>query len=62
MKTTSSTISNPINDSLSTVRVDSDSCSGLMCVVLLPGARAVSPAPDGGYPGGNTAEGQNALS
>ena len=23
--------------------------------------RAVSPAPDGGYPGGNTAEGQNAL-
>jgi Chaperone of endosialidase len=24
--------------------------------------RAVSPAPDGGYPGGNTAEGQNALS
>jgi len=28
---------------------------------LLPGAQAVSPAPDGGYPGGNTAEGQNAL-
>ena len=24
-------------------------------------ARAVVPAPDGGYPGGNTAEGQNAL-
>jgi hypothetical protein len=24
-------------------------------------ARAVIPAPDGGYPGGNTAEGQNAL-
>src|SRR4051812_23935510 len=24
-------------------------------------ARAVTPAPDGGYPGGNTAEGQNAL-
>jgi len=24
-------------------------------------AQAVSPAPDGGYPGGNTAEGQNAL-
>src|SRR5215813_278685 len=23
--------------------------------------QAVSPAPDGGYPGGNTAEGQNAL-
>jgi len=31
------------------------------CVALLPGARAVSPAPDGGYPGGNTAEGQSAL-
>ena len=29
--------------------------------VLLPKAHAVSPAPDGGYPGGNTAEGTNAL-
>jgi endosialidase-like protein len=28
---------------------------------LLPKAHAVSPAPDGGYPGGNTAEGQAAL-
>jgi len=28
---------------------------------LLPRAHAVSPPPDGGYPGGNTAEGQNAL-
>jgi len=28
---------------------------------LLPIAHAVSPAPDGGYAGGNTAEGQNAL-
>src|SRR6266480_372463 len=28
---------------------------------LLPETRAVSPPPDGGYPGGNTAEGQNAL-
>jgi hypothetical protein len=26
-----------------------------------PKAQAVSPPPDGGYPGGNTAEGQNAL-
>src|SRR5215470_15903743 len=33
----------------------------LACVVLLPKARAVIPAPDGGYVGGNTAEGQNAL-
>jgi hypothetical protein len=30
-------------------------------VGLLPAAQAVVPAPDGGYPGGNTAEGQNAL-
>ena len=28
---------------------------------LLQTTEAVSPAPDGGYPGGNTAEGQNAL-
>src|SRR6266540_3145756 len=28
---------------------------------LAPLAQAVSPAPDGGYPGGNTAEGQQAL-
>jgi hypothetical protein len=28
---------------------------------LCPVAQALSPTPDGGYPGGNTAEGQNAL-
>ncbi len=28
---------------------------------LLPKGQAVSPPPDGGYSGGNTAEGQNAL-
>ena len=33
----------------------------LGCLALLPKARAVSPPPDGGYPGGNTAEGDNAL-
>jgi Chaperone of endosialidase len=33
----------------------------LVCFALLPGVQAVVPAPDGGYPGGNTAEGQNAL-
>jgi len=33
----------------------------LACFELLPRAEAVMPAPDGGYPGGNTAEGQNAL-
>jgi hypothetical protein len=31
------------------------------CFALSPGAQAVSPAPDGGYPGLNTAEGTNAL-
>jgi hypothetical protein len=60
MKTITSTISNSINDSL--LR-----CAFfimpflLICVATLPGARAVSPAPDGGYPNGNTAEGQNAF-
>jgi hypothetical protein len=33
----------------------------LACFGLLPGAQAVVPAPDGGYPGGNTAEGTSAL-
>ncbi len=33
----------------------------LVCFALSPKAQAVSPAPDGGYPGGNTAEGQAAL-
>jgi hypothetical protein len=34
---------------------------GIVCIGLLPNAQAVVPAPDGGYPGGNTAEGQSAL-
>jgi hypothetical protein len=33
----------------------------LVCFGLLPTMQAVVPAPDGGYAGGNTAEGQNAL-
>lgn len=34
----------------------------LLCLAAIgPKARAVSPPPDGGYPGGNTAEGQLAL-
>jgi hypothetical protein len=33
----------------------------LACFGLSPTAQAVVPAPDGGYPGGNTAEGQAAL-
>src|SRR6266581_6233115 len=34
---------------------------GIVCIGLLPKVQAVTPAPDGGYPGGNTAEGTNAL-
>ncbi len=34
---------------------------GIVCIGLLPRAEAVVPPPDGGYPGFNTAEGQNAL-
>jgi trimeric autotransporter adhesin len=33
----------------------------LVCVALVQNAQAVVPAPDGGYPGQNTAEGQSAL-
>jgi hypothetical protein len=33
----------------------------LVYLSFLPGVQAVSPPPDGGYPGGNTAEGENAL-
>jgi hypothetical protein len=33
----------------------------LACFDFSPQAQAVVPPPDGGYPGGNTAEGQNAL-
>ena len=32
-----------------------------VCLASLQNAQAVSPAPDGGYSGGNTAEGQDAL-
>jgi hypothetical protein len=33
----------------------------LVCLGLSQNAQPVTPAPDGGYPGGNTAEGDNAL-
>jgi hypothetical protein len=33
----------------------------LVCFALVQNAQAVSPPPDGGYPGANTAEGQAAL-
>jgi hypothetical protein len=34
---------------------------GVVCIRFSPLVQAVVPAPDGGYPGGNTAEGQAAL-
>jgi hypothetical protein len=33
----------------------------LVCFAVVQNTQAVTPPPDGGYPGGNTAEGQNAL-
>jgi hypothetical protein len=35
--------------------------AAIILLTLSPSARAVSPAPDGGYPGNNTAEGTDAL-
>src|SRR5438105_9181979 len=32
-----------------------------VCFAFIQNAQAVSPPPDGGYPGGNTAEGQSTL-
>src|ERR1043166_5148004 len=60
MKTTTLTISNSINDSLLRCALILIPLV-LMCVALVPRAGAVTPAPDGGYPGSNTAEGDNAL-
>src|SRR2546421_12687753 len=37
------------------------SVTALVCLGLCQVARAISPAPDGGYPGANTAEGDFAL-
>ena len=33
----------------------------LVCLALAQNTQALNPPPDGDYPGGNTAEGQNAL-
>ena len=35
---------------------------GIVCIGLSPQMQALSPPPDGGYPNGNTAEGDSALS
>jgi len=45
----------------STTRASLVVALALACFVMLPNAPAVIPPPDGGYPGGNTAEGQDAL-
>jgi Chaperone of endosialidase len=45
----------------STTRASLVAALALTCFVILPNAPAVSPPPDGGYPGLNTAEGQDAL-
>jgi hypothetical protein len=45
----------------STTRASLVVAFALACFVILPNAPAVNPPPDGGYPGGNTAEGQQAL-
>jgi len=60
MKTTTLTISNPISDSLLRCALILIPFV-LIYVATLPGAHAVSPPPDGGYPNFNTAEGQSAL-
>jgi len=60
MKTTTLTISNPISDSLLRCALIFIPFV-LICVATLPGAHAVSPPPDGGYPNFNAAEGQRAL-
>jgi hypothetical protein len=44
-----------------TIRNTAFAMFALTCFTLAPIAQAVVPAPDRGYPGGNTAEGQNAL-
>src|SRR5215471_10216516 len=59
MNTTAPTINRPINDLLRCALIFIPFV--LICVALLPGTQAVNPPPDGGYPGGNSAEGQNAL-
>jgi hypothetical protein len=60
MKTTTLTISSSINDSVLRWALIFIPLV-LMCVVLVPRAGAVTPPPDGGYPGFNTAEGDSAL-
>jgi len=59
MKTTTSPATNSINRS--PLRAFLLIPLVLGCIALSPTALAVTPAPDGGYPNGNTAEGDDAL-
>ena len=60
MKTATLTINNPISDSLLRCALILIPFV-LICVATSPGAHAVSPPPDGGYPNFTTAAGDNAL-
>jgi hypothetical protein len=52
---------NPLTQSKNTTILPVLVALTLACFALSPTAQAVMLAPDGGYPGGNTAEGNNAL-
>jgi hypothetical protein len=52
---------NPLTQSKPRTILPLFSAFALACCALLPRAQAVSPPPDGGYDGGNTAEGTDAL-
>jgi hypothetical protein len=52
---------NPLAQSKNTTILPVLIALALGCFARSPTARAVDPPPDGGYPGGNTAEGEDAL-
>jgi hypothetical protein len=64
---TIATFETPLRNSLSSATAGPFAAAGLLiplllaCFAISPMAKAVVPAPDGGYPGQNTAEGENAL-
>jgi hypothetical protein len=49
------------SSNLKTTKLSLHAILALACLAVPVIAHAISPPPDGGYPGGNTAEGQNAL-
>jgi hypothetical protein len=64
---TIATFDPPLRNSLSSATAGPFAAAGLLiplliaCFAISPMAKAVVPAPDGGYPGQNTAEGESAL-